>query len=68
MLRQLLDKVEPLFHKGGPLEKLYPLYEANDTFLYTPAPSLASKKLQETLNLLLEILANFHPQSSCIPC
>ena len=36
MLRQLLDKVEPLFHKGGPLEFLYPLYEANDTFLYTP--------------------------------
>lgn len=36
MLRQMLDKVEPLFHKGGPLEKLYPLYEANDTFLYTP--------------------------------
>jgi Na+-transporting NADH:ubiquinone oxidoreductase subunit B len=32
----MLDKVEPLFHKGGPLEKLYPLYEANDTFLYTP--------------------------------
>lgn len=36
MLRNLLDKVEPLFHKGGKLEKLYPLYEANDTFLYTP--------------------------------
>ena len=36
MLRQLLDKVEPLFHKGGPLHILYPLYEANDTFLYTP--------------------------------
>ena len=36
MLRSMLDKVEPLFHKGGPLEKLYPLYEANDTFLYTP--------------------------------
>lgn len=36
MLRNLLDKVEPLFHKGGRLEKLYPLYEANDTFLYTP--------------------------------
>jgi Na+-transporting NADH:ubiquinone oxidoreductase subunit B len=36
MLRKLLDKVEPLFHKGGRLEKLYPLYEANDTFLYTP--------------------------------
>ena len=36
MLRKMLDKVEPLFHKGGPLEPLYPLYEANDTFLYTP--------------------------------
>ncbi len=34
MLRKLLDRVEPLFHKGGKLEKLYPLYEANDTFLY----------------------------------
>jgi len=37
MLRKLLDKAEPLFHKGGKFEKLYPLYEANDTFLYTPA-------------------------------
>ena len=36
MLRDLLDKLEPHFHKGGLLEKLYPLYEANDTFLYTP--------------------------------
>ncbi len=36
MLRNLLDKIEPMFHKGGRFEKLYPLYEANDTFLYTP--------------------------------
>ena len=36
-LRNMLDKVEPLFHKGGKLEKLYPLYEANDTFLFTPS-------------------------------
>jgi Na+-transporting NADH:ubiquinone oxidoreductase subunit B len=36
MLRNLLDKIEPMFKPGGPLEKLYPLYEANDTFLYTP--------------------------------
>jgi len=35
-LRNLLDQAEPLFHKGGPLEKLYALYEAADTFLYTP--------------------------------
>ena len=36
LLRQQLDKVEPLFEKGGKLEKLYPLYEAADTFLFTP--------------------------------
>lgn len=36
LLRSLLDRVEPAFHKGGKLEKLYPVYEAIDTFLYTP--------------------------------
>lgn len=35
-LRSLLDKVEPLFTKGGKFERLYPLYEAGDTFLFTP--------------------------------
>jgi Na+-transporting NADH:ubiquinone oxidoreductase subunit B len=35
-LRKVLDRLEPLFHKGGKLEKLYPLYEAADTFVYTP--------------------------------
>ena len=35
-LRKILDKFEPLFIKGGKLEKLYPLYEAGDTFLFTP--------------------------------
>lgn len=35
-LRALLDKQARLFEKGGKLEKLYPLYEANDTFLFTP--------------------------------
>jgi Na+-transporting NADH:ubiquinone oxidoreductase subunit B len=36
MLRRLLDRLEPQFHKGGKLERMYPLYEALDTFLYTP--------------------------------
>ena len=35
-LRKILDLQAPLFEKGGKLEKLYPLYEANDTFLFTP--------------------------------
>jgi Na+-transporting NADH:ubiquinone oxidoreductase subunit B len=35
-LRRFLDRLHPLFDKGGKLERLYPLYEAIDTFLYTP--------------------------------
>lgn len=37
MLRQVLDRYAPHFHKGGKLERMYPLYDAVDTFLYTPA-------------------------------
>jgi len=36
ILRNILDKQEPLFHKGGKLEILYPLYEMLDTFAFTP--------------------------------
>ena len=35
-LRKILDDQEKHFKPGGKLEKLYPLYEAQDTFLYTP--------------------------------
>ncbi len=35
-LRDALDKVHPLVAKGGPLAFAYPMYEALDTFLYTP--------------------------------
>ncbi|HQP09809.1 MAG TPA: RnfABCDGE type electron transport complex subunit D, partial [Candidatus Omnitrophota bacterium] len=31
-----MKKVETLFAKGKPLAKLYPVYEALDTFLLTP--------------------------------
>lgn len=36
-LRNILDRLHPHFDKGGKLERLYPFYEAIDTFLYTPA-------------------------------
>jgi Na+-transporting NADH:ubiquinone oxidoreductase subunit B len=36
LLRNLLDKQEKLFQKGSKLEKLYPLHEAGDTFIFTP--------------------------------
>jgi len=34
-LRDLLDKVAPLFEKNGKLEILHPLYEATDTILFS---------------------------------
>jgi Na+-transporting NADH:ubiquinone oxidoreductase subunit B len=35
-IRKFLQKIEPQFNKGAKLEKLYPLFEAMDTFLFTP--------------------------------
>ena len=35
-LRDALDKIAPEFEKGGRFERLYPVYEAADTFLFTP--------------------------------
>lgn len=51
-LRNLLDKAEKPFHKGGKLEKLYPLYEATDTFLYTPKDvTQASSHVRDAIDL-----------------
>lgn len=36
VLRKIQEMQRPLFEKGGKLHFLYPLYEANDTFLFTP--------------------------------
>lgn len=35
-LRTVLDKLRPHFIQGGKLARLYPLFEAADSFLYTP--------------------------------
>ncbi|EPJ45619.1 MAG: na(+)-translocating NADH-quinone reductase subunit B [Osedax symbiont Rs1] len=35
-LRNILDKMEPHFHKGGKFENWYALFEAADTIFYTP--------------------------------
>ena len=35
-IRQQLDKLAPHFEKGGKYEALYPVWEAQDTVLYTP--------------------------------
>ncbi len=36
-LRRFLDRIEPQFHKGGPYEKFYAVFEMVDTFIYSPA-------------------------------
>jgi Na+-transporting NADH:ubiquinone oxidoreductase subunit B len=51
-LRQTLDQVHPLFAHGGRLERLYPLYEALDTFLYTPGEVSGGKThIRDALDL-----------------
>ena len=35
-LRRILDKIDPYFAKGGPYHRFHAVYEALDTFLYTP--------------------------------
>ena len=45
-LRDLLDKQKPLFQKGGKLENLYYLYEAGETFMFSPNHTTASKGVQ----------------------
>jgi len=35
-IRKKLDEIKPLFDKGGKYEKFFFIFEANDTFLFTP--------------------------------
>ena len=35
-MREFLDKMHPLFAKGGKFEKYYAVYEMVDTFFYSP--------------------------------
>ncbi|MFN2327690.1 MAG: NADH:ubiquinone reductase (Na(+)-transporting) subunit B [Chromatocurvus sp.] len=35
-LRNILDNVEPQFQEGGRFSRFYPLYEAVDTFMFSP--------------------------------
>jgi len=46
LLRDLLDKQKPLFQKGGKLEDLYYLYEAGETFMFSPNHTTAIKGAQ----------------------
>lgn len=45
-LRDLLDKQKPLFQKGGKFESLYYLYEAGETFMFSPNHTASIKGTQ----------------------
>lgn len=51
-LRNFLDHIAPYFDKGGRFAALYPVYEAIDTALYTPATVTAGPShVRDGLNL-----------------
>ena len=43
LLRDLLDKQKPLFEKGGKLEQFYYVFEAGETFLFSPNHTTKSR-------------------------
>ncbi|MFY0592997.1 NADH:ubiquinone reductase (Na(+)-transporting) subunit B [Roseivirga sp.] len=45
-LHKILEKQRPMFEKGGKLEKLYYLFEAGETFMFSPASTAAKKGVQ----------------------
>lgn len=51
-LEHFLESKKPLFEKGGKLEKLYPVYEAIDTFAFTPdAVAQSDAHVRDALDL-----------------
>ncbi len=51
-LRNFLDKQEKHFEKGGKFEKFFPLFEAIDTFLYTPSTvTVKASHVRDSLDL-----------------
>ncbi len=51
-LRSLLDRVAPHFEKGGRYQRWYPLWEATDTFFYTPhAVTRSSAHVRDAMDL-----------------
>lgn len=45
-LHDLLEKQKPMFQKGGKLEKFYFLFEAGETFMFTPPTTAGVKGAQ----------------------
>jgi len=51
-VRKLLKILHPHFAKGGKLNRLYPLYEAADSFIYTPGDvTLSGPNVRDAIDL-----------------
>ncbi|MBE0501022.1 MAG: NADH:ubiquinone reductase (Na(+)-transporting) subunit B [Desulfuromonadales bacterium] len=51
-VRKLLKMLQPHFAKGGKLNRLYPLYEAADSFIYTPGDvTLTGPHVRDAIDL-----------------
>ena len=46
LFRNLLDKIKPNFEKGGKFEKLHPVYDAIEAFLFVPNHTTPAKGAQ----------------------
>jgi hypothetical protein len=65
-LRNLLDRIGKPFHPGGKLERWFPLYEAADTFFYSPGSvTRTGAHVRDAMDLkrmmILVVIA-------CLPC
>ncbi len=66
-LRTLLDSQAHLFEKGGRLERLYPLWEAQDTILYTPGEvTRAAPHVRDALDMKRLMMVVVVALSGCI--
>ena len=62
-LKDMFDKKRPDFEKGGKLEKLYPLFEAKETFLFVlPHRTKDGSHVRDNLDTkrLMSIVALLH--------
>ena len=51
-LRKILDKIEPDFKGNGRFSKFYPLYEAADSFLFTPSEkTVAAPHIRDSIDI-----------------
>ena len=66
-LRRLLDSQAHHFEPGGRLEKLYPLWEAQDSFLYTPGQVTAgASHVRDGLDLKRLMMTVVIALSGCV--